>query len=480
MLSSKPNLIFILADDLGWAEPGCYGHGLNETPHLDALASNGIRFTHAYASSTVCSPSRAGILTGQTPPRNGITDYLRPDTDWYLPLKQPLSGFADNELPEDTDFHLRPDLVTLPQMFKQRGYTTGMVGKWHLSGYDGNGVKHGPENYGFDEVMLSEQRSIASGSYFPPYDRVDPNIEPVLGENEYLTDRLNHEAVEFIKRHPEEPFFLYLSHYAVHTALAAKKEDIAYFAEKAGMADRPEEELAWVSENNPVLAAMLKSVDDGIGDIVQTLDELGLRDNTLLVFTSDNGGETRVTTNGHLREGKSTTYEGGLRIPLIVSYPGLSEPGRVTDVPTINLDFYSTFADLIGYEIPEEHITDGASLIPVFEGTPDTSHLSNRLFSWHYPLEAPHFLGGRSSAANRKQAHKYIRFLDDGSEELYRLDVDESESTNLAEHFPEVLHQHRTWLRTWLTEVKGVVPEGQCGPEDASDPPSFPIPECVS
>lgn len=458
---TKPNIIFILVDDLGWGEPGCYGNPLNETPHIDAMAKAGMQFTNAYASSTVCSPSRAGLMTGQTPPRIGITDYLRPDAEWHIPLKE--GGFLDNELPEDTDYHLKPNLVVMPQMFQKCGYSTGMIGKWHLSGYDENGVKHGPEKYGFDDVSISEQVGIGPGSYFHPYKHVDPDIEPVLGENEFLVDRMNHEAVEFIRKHKDGPFFLYLSHYAVHTALAGRREDVDYFSAKAGCIDVPYDKRAWLPERNPVLSAMLKSIDDGVGMIRQTLTKLGIDKNTMLVFTSDNGGEARVTVNGHLRDGKSSTYEGGLRVPVVVECPAMTPQGWVTDVPTINLDFYPTFAQLIGYDIPGEHVTDGESILSLFRGDEDTEMLTRRLFSWHYPLQEPHFLGGRSSAANRKNNHKYIHFFDDGTDELYNLKEDESETTNLVATHSEKRDEHRILLRNWITEVEGSVPAGQTG-----------------
>ena len=458
---SKPSIIFILVDDLGWGEPGCYGNTFNETPHIDAVAKSGMRFTTAYACSTVCSPSRAGLMTGQAPPRNGITDYLRPDTEWFLPLKE--GGFSDNELPADTEYHISANLTSLPQMFKERGYKTGMIGKWHLSGYDGNGVKHGPEKYGFDDVRISEQVGIGPGSYFPPYIHVDPGIEPVLGENEFLVDRMNYEAVNFIKENKNEPFFLYLSHYAVHTALAGKKEYVDYFSRKADVEHLSDNEKAWMNKNNPVLAAMLKSVDDGVGAIRKTLKESEIDKDTIIVFTSDNGGETKVTVNGHLREGKSSTYEGGIRIPLIIDYPGMTTPGSVTDIPTINLDFYPTFAEIIGYEIPKEHIADGESIVPVLGGTGKIEVIANRVFSWHYPLEKPHFLGGRSSAANRRGDYKYIHFFDDGSDELYNLEKDESETSSLVERYPVLLKEHQNLLKNWLTEVKGQIPKGQRG-----------------
>ena len=223
------NVIVILIDDLGWGELGCYGNAYNESPHMDSLARSGLRFTDAYASSTVCSPSRAGLLTGQAPPRNGITDYLRPESEWYLPLNPAGTAFADRELPEDTSFHLDPAMVTMADLFRNSGYHTSIIGKWHLSGYDAQGVKFGPDKYGFEEVIMSEQVGIQEGSYFWPYLRIDPAIRPLSGDSEYLIDRMNHEAVSCIKRQAHRPFFLYLSHYAVHTALAAKRPDVEHF-----------------------------------------------------------------------------------------------------------------------------------------------------------------------------------------------------------------------------------------------------------
>jgi len=495
----KPNVIYILVDDLGWAEPGCYGNEFNETPNIDSLAKSGMLFTNAYASSTVCSPSRAGLLTGQSPPRNGITDYLRPWSDWHLPLKTGPNDFVDNELPEDTDYKMNEKFVSMAEMFKKSGYSTGIIGKWHLSGYDKNGVKNGPSKYGFDEVLISEQTGIGSGSYFHPYTKVDADIEPILGEDEYLVDRMNHEAVEFVKRHKDKPFFLYLSHYAVHTTLDAKEEDVQYFSEKRKslekkMAGRKEKKTKtagnfltkiltiferlkpknllhytknkkrWITENNPVLAAMLKSVDDGVGEIQKTLKEFDLDQNTIIVFTSDNGGEARVTTNGPLRAGKSYTYEGGLRVSQIISFPGVVNSGAVSDFPTINLDFYPTFADLLGYEIPEGHILDGISILPLLKGEFDAESFSNRVLSWHYPLKIPHFLGGRSSAANRKGAYKSIWFFDKGVNELYDLKEDPSESIDLAEKYPERASKHRRLLKNWIKDVNGDIPKGQKEP----------------
>lgn len=496
----KPNVIFILIDDLGWADLGCYGNNFTETPHIDNLADSGIRFTNAYASAPVCSPSRAGLLTGQAPPRNGITDYLRPQSEWFLPGGKDTHGFSDNELPEDTDYKISSKLETLAEMFKNSGYATGIIGKWHLSGYDKNGVKHGPEKYGFDEVLISEQRAIGSGSYFHPYNKVDSSIEPVLGENEFLVDRMNYEAVEYIKRHEKEPFFLYLSHYGVHTTLDAKEKDIEYFSKKRKHFEKNRSEMErdeepsnegnfmttlatlmerlkpkslknfakskkqWKKQDNPVLAAMLKSIDEGVGEILKTLKKFRIDENTLIVFTSDNGGEHRVTTNGPLRGGKSFTYEGGLRVPQIISYPGVIEPSSITDIATINLDFYPTFAEIIGREVPKDHVLDGVSLFPFLKGERDGREFHKRVLSWHYPLRMPHFLGGRSSAANRKENFKFIWFFNKGTGELYNLEEDLSETTNLAQEDPKKLTEFRDLLKNWIRNVKGTIYKNQEGP----------------
>jgi len=282
--SRPPNIILILADDLGYGQLGCNGNGFNETPNLDRIANEGMRFSNAYAAAAVCSPTRAALMTGQHPARQGITDYLARDDDHFL----------------------SPAYITINERLTSAGYATGLVGKWHLTGDYGKNLG-APQRHGWDEVLLSETRYIASGGYFAPYSFM-PHVQP-REPDEYLTERLNTEAVEFIRRHQDEPFFLYLSHYAVHKEMAARDEVIAKYAYKFG---------AGFNGNDTVLAAMLESVDDGVGRILRTLEALGLDDNTLVVFTSDNGGET---ANAPLRTGKSTLYEGGIRVPLVMRYP---------------------------------------------------------------------------------------------------------------------------------------------------------------
>ncbi len=281
--SSKPNVIFILADDLGWYELGCYGNTYNETPHLDALAAAGMRFTDGYASAPVCSPYRASLMTGQVPVRVGILKWLEGNDSKYLSRSY----------------------TTMAEQFKQAGYATGIVGKWHLSGYLQSGApcEVPPTEHGFDENLVGANKYIANGSYWypysvimnPPIPEIDPPLDPAY-EDEYLVDRCNYEAVNFIERHKDKPFFLHLSHYAVHTILAGKPDLVSHFEGK------PESGTGiWAPENNPHLAAQLYSIDEGVGQIVAKLQEQTLLDNTLIVFMAQRRG--RQSDNKRAIEG---------------------------------------------------------------------------------------------------------------------------------------------------------------------------------
>jgi len=427
-----PNIIFILGDDLGWAELGCYGNTFNETPNLDKLASEGMRFTQAYAAAPVCSPYRASLMTGQYPVRTGITDYLRPDD------------------PK----HLSTDYVTLSEMLKNVGYTTGIVGKWHLTGYANHGAKEiGPTEHGFDEVMVSENRGIANGSYFFPY-HFNKEIRPRLPGREYLVDRCNLEAVEFIERHKDKPFFLYLSHYAVHTRLNGKPELVAKYEAKPNAGKGFQ-----APRNNPHLAAQLESVDQGVGMIRDKLRQLGLSDHTIIIFTGDNGGEDKVTSNAPWRAGKSTLYEGGIREPLIVYWPGVSRPGSVCHTPVCSVDFYPTLAQAAGARPVPAQACDGASLAPLLKDP--EAHLDRDTFYWHYPLEKSHFLGGRSAGAIRKGDWKLIEFFDTGEAELYDLAKDPGEKHDLANEKPDKKRELLEALHAWQRRVGAAIPEGQ-------------------
>lgn len=428
-VEKMPNVIFILADDLGYSELNCFGNHFNETPNIDQLAKKGLRFTNAYASAPVCSPFRASLMTGQHPARIGITDYLRPH--------------EDNHLPED--------LTTIAEVFKATGYQTGMIGKWHLSGYAKNGAKEsGPDKHGFNEVILTEKRGISGGSYFYPYhfnQEVKQKIFPV----EHLTDRENLEAVEFIERNnPQKtgkPFFLYKSHYSVHTNLNGKHEYVEYFSKKEGAGLSPIS-----NRNNVHLAAQLKSIDDGVEMIVKKLEETGQLDNTIIIFMSDNGGETNVTSNSPLRAGKSSVYEGGFRVPLIVWWKDGIKTSQVVDQIVSNMDFFSTFCELVGYDISKAQVQDGASMLALWKN-PDSGIKIHESLFWHYPLEAPHFLGGFSGGAIRKGDFKLVEDFTSKKTALFNLSEDIGEQNDLSTAMPEVEKELYNDLIDWRTNL---------------------------
>jgi len=454
----RPNIIFVLADDLGWAELGCYGNTFNETPHLDRLAKEGMRFTQAYASAPVCSPYRAAFLTGQYPARIGITDYLRPG-----------------------DKALSTDHVTIAKLLRGAGYATAMIGKWHLTGYRYHGAKEEirATDHGFDEELVSEVKGVGNGANFYPYIfRTQPiswlNVKKKrLEGKEYLVDRMNLEAVDFIERNKARPFFLYLSHFATHTILNGKPEIVAKYRRKPGVGKTQRKKCYlckdagktgdagghWIKPNNPHLAAMLESIDDGIGMITKKLADLGLADDTIIVFTSDNGGESNVTTNGHLRGGKSALYEGGIREPLIVRWPAKVRAGTVCDGVTTNVDFYPTFASAARVPLDESQHLDGVSIMPML--TDPKARVKRDAVYWHYPLDRPHFLGGRSGGAVREGKWKLIEFFETGKVELYDLSADPSENTDLAGKHPKRAANMRRRLADWRKSVGAKIPSGQ-------------------
>lgn len=440
--TQKYNVIYILADDLGYSELGAYGNTFNETPNLDKLARQGLKFTTCYAAAPVCSPYRAALMTGKYPARLKITDYLRPNAARHLELSE----------------------TTMAEMFQQNGYRTGIVGKWHLSGYVKAGASEEtlPDQHGFDEVLVSENEGIAEGWYFHPY-LFNKDIKKKLpGEHEYITDRQNQEALEFIDRNKNKPFFLYLSHYAIHTTVHGKPEVVDHFRKKAGAGKseptkgNPENNpyKRWPADskakgNNPHLAAQLLGIDDGVGMIMKKLQELGIDKNTILVFTGDNGGEVTITSNAPLRGGKSMLYEGGVREPLIIWNPSLFKPA-VISTPVCNYDFYPTFMELI-HAKPNNQQFDGISIARTLKNP--AARTPQRTFYWHYPLDQPHFLGGRSAGSIRKGDWKLIQFFDNNTTELYNLKQDESETTNLVTQNPEKVRELEKDLQSWRINV---------------------------
>ena len=433
--SDHRNIIFILADDLGYSELGSYGNRFNETPNLDRLAKQSLRFTHAYAAAAICSPTRAALMTGQYPARIGITNFLDEKDKRYL----------------------SPTYTTLNEPLQRAGYKTGIIGKWHLTGdYTAGPDKQGygrPQLHGWNEVRSSETIYIGPGDYVYPYFFMpnEPEREPEMTERdasspEYLTDRQSGDAVDFIRRHKEGPFFLYLPFYAVHTTLADSPERERKYAAKPGAGE---------TKNNPKLAAMLERIDKGVGRVMKTLDDLGLSDNTILIFTSDNGGETRVTTNAPLRGGKSELYEGGIREPLLIRYPRLIKAGGVTDTPIMTQDFYPTLIELANAEFDRSQKLDGISFVSLLSN-PNSKRREN--LYWFYPLDKPHFLGGRSSGALQSGDYKMIEFYDDNHAELYDLKNDPSESIDLSNKMPKKLSEMQKRFAAWRKSVTAEKP----------------------
>jgi arylsulfatase A-like enzyme len=426
--AERPNIILILCDDLGWADLGCYGSTYHKTPHLDRLAASGVRFTDAYAACPVCSPTRASLLTGRYPQRYNLTDWLpgRPDR----PDQKLLRPKINQQLPLEE--------ITVAEALKPAGYVCGHVGKWHLGGKG-----FGPQQQGFDLNIAGDQTGTAR-SYFAPFTSKDGTVMPGLEtapDGEYLTDRLTAEAEKFIDANRDRPFFLYLAHYAPHIPLRARPELVAkYRPGKHG------------EQGNPTYAAMLESIDDGVGRILQKLDDLKLAGRTVVVFNSDNGGlatlegsSMAATYNGPLREGKGYLYEGGIRVPLLVRWPGVARAGTTCNVPVSSIDFFPTVLDACG--VTSEAKLDGASLVPLLKG----GDLKREALYWHYPHYANQ--GSRPGGAVRAGAYKLIEFYENGRRELYDLSRDVSEARNLIAGKPEVAKELAAKLDAWRKDV---------------------------
>jgi len=436
----KPNIVFILIDDMGWADGACFGSRFYRTPHLDRLAADSLRFTSAYAACAVCSPTRAAIQTGKYPARLHLTDWIPGEgtprsSRFRVPAWQQ---------------HVPLEETTIAEALKKLGYTTAHIGKWHLGG-----PRFFPEHQGYD-VNIAGSNIGNPASYFWPYGAANashrvPGLAEAGGQTgEYLTDRLTDEALKFIEANRSKPFFLNFCHYAVHAPLMGKKEDMDAFADRPGAN----------GQSNIVYAAMLKSVDDSVGRVLAKLDELRLADHTIVIFTSDNGGAVHfgkppATSNAPLRLGKGFAYEGGLRVPLLVKVPWMTRPGSVCDTPVISMDWFPTLLELAGAK-PEASRTaiDGVSIVPLLKGQPESPHPA--LF-WHYP----HYWN-RSRVTPYSVARvgdwKLIRFYETGREELYNIQDDLSETRDLAAAQPEKRGQLAARLDAWLKSVSAQMP----------------------
>lgn len=439
---TRPNIVFILIDDMGWADGGCLGSRFYQTPNIDRLAAAGMRFSQAYASCAVCSPTRAAIMTGKAPARLRITD-------WIPGEREPQnSRFV---LP-DWQKHLPPGETTLAEALKPLGYSTASIGKWHLGG---EGFL--PEDQGFD-LNIAGGPIGGPASYFWPYgDKAASHRVPGLAEaggqtGEYLTDRLTDEALKFIEANQKRPFFLYLAHYAVHAPLMGKPDLIELASE------RPPAK----GQGNAVYAAMIRSVDEGVGRLLAKLDELHLADRTVVIFTSDNGGAVHfgkppATSNAPLRSGKGNPYEGGLRVPLLVRVPGTTRSGSVCNAPVISHDFFPTLLELAGAgQETAKTAVDGKSFVPLLQGATQPMH--EELF-WHYPH---YWNGGRVSPYSVARAGdwKLIRFYETGREELYNLKDDLAEQQDLALGTDTAPKRRELAARldAWLKKVNAQMP----------------------
>ena len=447
----RMNIVFILMDDLGWHDVGPTGNRIIDTPHLDRFAKESARFTNAYAACPVCSPTRASILTGKYPARLHLTDWIPGRKQW--PYARLLAPAFEQQLP--------PGEQTFAELVHPRGYRSAAIGKWHLGG-----AGHAPTDRGFD-VNVGGGAAGSPKTYFGP--EIMPNL--TLEPNESLTDRLAFEGVRFIRESKGKSFFLYEAQYTVHIPLQARAEKVAkYRAKDTGDVD-------------PTYCAMVESADDSVGHLLQTLDETGQAANTIVVFFSDNGGvryqgkrTTTVTNNMPFRAGKGHLFEGGIREPLLIRWPGVTKGGSVIDTPVISVDFVPTFCEALGIQKPAN--VDGVSIRPLLEG----KQIAERPLFWHYPHYSDQ--GGKPSGAVRLGRWKLIEFYEDNHLELFDLESDPGERRNLILKEPAKAVMLHELLKTWRVSVNAWMPKPNPGydPVRASEeltgyePASPPVP----
>ena len=437
--AEKPNVLFIFLDDYGWRDAGFMGSDFYETPHLDRLAESGMVFHHAYSAAANCAPARACLLSGQYTPRHEIYNVgtsLRGNPK-FSKLKH---------IPGTNT--LRTDIRTWAHCVRDAGYRTGTIGKWHLS--------DDPIPYGFDFNFAGTHSGSPPRGYYPPHPRIDELAD--APKDEYLTDRLTDEAIDFIDRNQSKPWLLYLTHFAVHTPLQGKKELVRKFS------DKPKGEL----HDSAVMAAMIQSVDDGVGRIVEKLSSLNLTKRTIIVFTSDNGGYGPATSMRPLKGYKGTYYDGGIREPFFVVWPDVVKPGTRCDTPVINVDLFPTFCEMTGAELPDQPL-DGVSLVPLLKG----GEIDDRALYWHFPAYLQSYqrtneqrdilFRSRPCSIIRHGDWKLHEYFEDSNEshrglELYHLIDDPGESRELSAMHPQKLKQLHNELKSWRAEINAKVP----------------------
>ena len=450
---SKPlNVVLVLVDDLGWMDLGCQGSKYYETPHIDQLAKDGMRFTNGYAACAVCSPTRAAVQTGRYPGRLFVTDWIRSrfqggtiPADKINPCLKPESAWRGSKvLCPPNALWMESDEITIAEVLKSAGYKTCYIGKWHL-GTD----PWYPERQGFDENYGGCDYG-QPPSYFDPFNQ--PNNKrheslrkgihnlPSRKRGEYLSDREASEAVAFIRRNKDAPFFLQLSNYAVHTPIQAKADVAAKYEKKPKG-----------GQKNAKYAAMVESVDDAVGAIMRTLDELKLAERTLFIFTSDNGGLSNVTSNKPLRSGKGYAYEGGIRVPLIVKWPGVAKPGSTSNVPVTSIDLFPTIVKAAGQKLLADREIDGLDLQPVLRGS---GKLDRTAIYWHFP-HYRHPPGPYSII--RDGDWKLIKWYE-GPMSLFNLKDDLGEQNDLAKSKPDRVKELDAKLMAHLKEIGAKIP----------------------
>ena len=429
---SKPNVLFILIDDMGWMDLGCQGNKNLRTPNIDNLAKGGMRFTDAYAPAPVCSPTRAAIITGQSPARLQITNHL-PHQDRFTPKDSKL-------LPAKMLNHLYLESETLAERLKKDAhYATAFIGKWHL--YTGRDKKYNPLNQGFD-INIGGCSYGGPPTFFDPY-RID--FLPDRKEGEYLPNRLADEAIAFISEQnsKDKPFFVALWNYTVHWPMEAPDKLVEKY-----------KNLPVKGYRDYRYEAMIEAMDIAIGKILKSLDDLNIAEETLVIFTSDNGPFGGVGDASPLRADKGHLYEGGIRVPLIVRWPGKVEAGAVEETPVILTDLHPTILSATGLDLNSTIPNDGHNLLPLLKGK---EKLKNRAVYWHYPNFAFH-RDNRLGSAIREGDHKLIHFYDTDSVELYNLKNDIGEKNDLSGKMPQLASRLKNKLKVWLQDSGAVMP----------------------
>jgi arylsulfatase A-like enzyme len=441
--AERPNVVFILVDDYGWRDVSIEGSTFYETPHIDRIAGEGMRFLQGYAACQVCSPSRASIMTGKFTARHGITDWI---------------GAAEGEgwkrntrlLPPEYRHDLPAEDITLAEAFRDAGYRTFFAGKWHLGG-EGSW----PEDHGFQINQGGFHVGSPPGGFFAPF-RNPKLADRVPGES--LPKRLAQETVDFIEAHHDQPFLAYLSFYSVHAPIQSTRALWKKYRDKAAAMPEPDHRFivdrttpVRQVQDHPVYAGMIESMDTAVGMVLDTLDRLELADNTIIVFTSDNGGvsagDGKATSNLPLRGGKGRQWEGGIREPFYIKWPGVVQPGATTRTPATGADLFPTLLEMAGLDLlPDQHV-DGVSLVPVLRG----GAISPRPLYWHYPHYGNQ--GGEPSSILREGDWKLIHYYEDGRNELYNLSDDPGEQTDVAAQHPERVGQMAAQLNAWLEEA---------------------------